>query len=30
MALAKELEAVVRELDMPIKVIDMDGCKVNT
>ena len=29
-ALAKELEAVVRELDMPIKVIGMDGCKVNT
>ena len=28
--LAKELEAVVRELDMPIKVIGMDGCKVNT
>ena len=28
--LAKELEAVVREEDMPIKVIGMDGCPTNT
>ena len=28
--LAKELEAVVREEDMPIKVVGMDGCPTNT
>ena len=30
LSLAKELETVVREQDMPIKVIGMDGCAVNT
>ena len=30
LTLARELEAVVREHEMPIKVIGMDGCPVNT
>ena len=30
LTLAKELEATVREYDMPLKVIGMDGCPLNT
>ena len=30
LTLAKELESVVRQYEMPIKVIGMDGCPVNT